>query len=117
MEAPLPEPSEPAINPTPSWSATATEALIIGWNAGEAPSALAHRLEASPAALYARVRGLRRQGVALEARRAPTASAAQPSLRKGARARRTCLTCGKRFRSTHIGNRICEPCLLLSGLF
>ena len=117
MVNPPAAPAEPAIRPTPSWSVAASEALIRAWNAGEAPDALAHRLGISTGAIYARVRTLRRQGVALQARRRPTASAAQAAGRPNGRARRKCLTCGKKFRSTHIGNRICEPCVLLSGLF
>lgn len=117
MDRPPAWPTEPEISPTPCWSVDATRALIRAWNEGEAPTELARRLGVSADAIYARVRGLRRCGVWLQARRAPTLSAAQPAGRAGARARRKCLTCGKKFRSTHIGNRICEPCLLLSGLF
>lgn len=117
MEPALSSPDDPRISQTPRWSAAATEALIEGWNSGEAPADLAQRLGVSISALYARVRGLRRRGVVLEARRLPTVNAAHPPTRTSARARRTCLTCSQKFRSTHIGNRIREPCLLLSGLF
>ncbi len=117
MDSPVTPSSDPAIAPTPSWSAAATQALIEGWNAGAAPTDLARRFGVSTGAIYARVRGLRRRGVCLEARRTPTVDRAAAIDRPKQRARRKCLTCGKRFRSTHIGNRICEPCLLLSGLF
>lgn len=117
MVSPFASSPEPAIRPTPRWSLADTEALIRAWNAGEAPDALACRFGVPAGAIYARVRALRRHGIALQTRRAPTANAAQAPGRRSGRARRRCLTCGKTFRSTHIGNRICEPCLLLSGLF
>ncbi len=117
MDSPLSPPTEPAIPPTATWSTEATRTLIEAWNAGAAPTDLARRFGVSTGAIYARVRGLRRRGVCLEARRTPTADNLEPALRPRQRSRRTCLTCGKKFRSTHIGNRICEPCLLVSGLF
>jgi hypothetical protein len=113
---------------TSIWSVAETDALIAAWNEGAPPAALALRFETTTNAIYARVRTLRRHGVALAARRAKSSSLAAPSpvalvstsARVDARqhrARRRCLTCGRRFSSSHIGNRICLECLEGSGLF
>lgn len=133
-------PAPDMISPRPfgatrSWSVADTDALIAAWNEGAPPAALALRFETTTSAIYARVRGLRRHGVALAARRAKPISSAAVALGARAaapgwmsarsaavalgarfdarqrRARRRCLTCGRRFSSSHAGNRICLECL------
>jgi hypothetical protein len=104
------------IKPTPRWSAAETEALIAAWNEGKAPAALATQFGTTANGIYARVRALRRQGVAMQTRREGRAAAAPKAARRNGPARRRCLTCGEAFRSTHIGNRICLACTE-SGLF
>ena len=111
MNAGLPLPETSAAKPTPRWPAADTAALIEAWNAGASPAALAARFGISVNAIYARVRALRRQGVALQARRGRDGGGAPKQSRRNGPARRRCLTCGEGFRSTHIGNRICLACL------
>ncbi|MGD9538536.1 MAG: hypothetical protein AB7P52_11465 [Alphaproteobacteria bacterium] len=110
MNAGLPLPETRAAKPTPNWPAADTAALVEAWNAGAAPAALAARFGTTVNAIYARVRALRRQGVALQARRRQGGVTPKQGRRNGP-ARRKCLTCGESFRSTHVGNRICLTCL------
>jgi hypothetical protein len=88
-----------------------TAALIEAWNAGASPTALAARFGTTTSAIYARVRALRRQGIAMQARRGLHNGTARKGPRRDGPARRRCLTCGAAFRSSHIGNRICLACL------
>ena len=111
MHAGLPSLEARPAKPTPRWSAAASAALIEAWNAGAPPAALALRFGTTTNAIYARVRVLRRQGVALQARRGRRDGTAKRGTRRDGPARRKCLTCGEAFRSTHIGNRICLDCI------
>ncbi len=91
-----------AIAPTPRWPAETVAALVRLWGEGLTAAEVAARLDKTASAVRAKLHKLRAASVALDGRRrAPPRG----------RARRTCLYCGRRFPSAHVGNRLCPGCL------
>ncbi len=92
------------VRPTPNWPADRSRALIGLWNAGHSAARIAALLRATTRAVESKVRKLRVAGHALAPRR-PVRT------RRPRHTPRTCLYCGDKFASSHVGNRLCPGCL------
>ena len=88
--------------PTPRWPAETVTALVRLWDEGLTAAEVAARLGKTAGAVRAKLHKLRAASVPLAGGRRAT--------RRGC-VRRSCLYCGRRFASAHVGNRLCPGCL------
>jgi 5-methylcytosine-specific restriction endonuclease McrA len=91
-------------HPSSAWPTDRTRALVRLWNSGLSAADVAVALETTVRAVECKVHKLRAAGHAIATRRRRPPSEPKKAPRK-------CLYCGGMFASTHIGNRLCPPCL------
>ena len=90
------------VAPTPRWPAETVAALVRLWDEGLTAAEVAARLGKTAGAVRAKLHKLCAASVPLAGGRRAT--------RRGC-VRRSCLYCGRRFPSEHVGNRLCPGCL------
>ena len=90
------------VAPTPRWPAETLAALVRLWDEGLTAAEVAARLGKTAGAVRAKLHKLCAASVPLAGGRRAT--------RRGC-VRRSCLYCGRRFPSEHVGNRLCPGCL------
>ncbi len=90
------------VRPTPPWPAETVAVLVRLWDEGLTAAEVAARLGKTAGAVRAKLHKLRAASVPLAGGRRAT--------RRNC-VRRSCLYCGRRFPSEHVGNRLCPGCL------